>query len=99
MFERKPLSKEECNKIYDVLIGAGASDSERQSFIYHFTSNNPPHEWRFSGYLGFGGKLWYTDEEKPCYINCYSEHMNKKSIKIIEHVNAELEEIFNETRR
>lgn len=44
-------------KVYDLLVQYGARENERISFVQYMTSDcQSPHEWRFCGIFGFGGK-------------------------------------------
>lgn len=98
MSRRDPLTIDQCNKIYDILVEAGASADEhmRQDFIHHFTSYDPPTEWRFMGKLGFGGKFRY----RPCgavfIVDCYSEDMNSTRRKVIDETNTKLKPLGDE---
>ena len=80
--------------IYDVLIEAGATASEsyRESFIQAFTREDPkdppPREWRFGGFLGFGGKFRYNSN--GMYIDCYQEDENDRIREIISVANKQI---------
>ena len=77
--------------VYDVLIDlAGAPHAEKENFVYsHIKIDAIVEEWRFGGYLGFGGKYW---SEKNS-VNCYQENETPKIIKLIEEINKRLDEI------
>lgn len=52
------LTRELANRVYDVLVaGVGAPEREREQFV-RLHSTEDISEWRFCGYLGFGGKFW-----------------------------------------
>ena len=81
-------AKEKANKVYDLLVSiGGASESERNSFIYHhIEAKGGCSEWRFGGKLGFGGK--YRSGTNS--VDCYKEDETQDRIKIIENLNLEL---------
>lgn len=80
-------------KIYDILIKAGASDDEWDRLA--FTSSFPKcREYRFCGYLGFGGKVWYQPyHDCPVEVNCYREDLTSERQEIIDRTNAALAEL------
>jgi hypothetical protein len=76
------------DEIFDVLVkSAGALESDRGSFL----ACQPTPEFRFVGYLGFGGK--FRVDNNKLYIDCYPEDKNDERVKIIDDVNAQLAEI------
>jgi len=85
------------NQVYDVLVSiCGANEHDRESFLYHQTSDTPPTEWRFCGALGFGGKFWRAGESyKPWYVNCYREDRTSKREKIIDAANEALARLWS----
>lgn len=64
----------EAGAIYDVLVECcGAPAEEKQLFItYLITKCRGGHEWRFCGWLGFGGKLYANVQ--GVYVDAYSVH-------------------------
>lgn len=82
------------NKAWDILVehaGASKDPDNRANFVQAYTTwgKNESYsatEWRFGGYLGFGGKFWRTAGRY--YISCYSEDKKAKQTKIIEKVNS-----------
>lgn len=45
------------NAVYDLLIEHGSSEAYRADFVrYMLDEKKSPHEWRFCGVFGFGGK-------------------------------------------
>jgi hypothetical protein len=52
------LSSELADDLYNILIAfCEASPDMRQNFVHSMTERQAPHEYRFQGKLGFGGKL------------------------------------------
>jgi hypothetical protein len=93
-YEDAPLTPEQANKIYDLLIEhAGASESWRDDFLYHQTREHVP-EYRFQGLLGFGGKFrrnsrWYGKGE-TWLVDCYPEDRSPERDKLVEATNKAL---------
>jgi hypothetical protein len=79
------------NRVYDLLVSiGGATESMRDSFIYHHARDKfPCDEFRFMGTLGFGGK-YYRRENR---VSCYREDETPLRRQIIERLNAELKKI------
>lgn len=79
------------NWVYTTLVRvAGALESQREDFIAaHLDPKYPCQEWRFQGFLGFGGK-YYAGGNR---VSCYSEDLNPSRESIIEETNRELEGI------
>ena len=76
-------------RTYDILVNiCGASEDMRDSFIQNHLDKNYPHEWRFIGKLGYGGKYWRTGR---CYVTCYREDETDERLIIINRANIELE--------
>lgn len=86
------MTEKQFKKIYDFLVCiGGASESERESFIYHHTkATEICTEWRFSGLLGFGGK--YRSGTNS--VDCYSEDENKERLSIIILLNNVLKSVY-----
>lgn len=79
---------QDANVIYDVLELLGAPASGRDVFVQHF----PTREWRFYGYLGFGGKFWcYNDS---WYVSCYQEDVTPERLRSIELANRILRNLY-----
>jgi hypothetical protein len=87
----KKLTKENANKIYDLLINiGGASSYERSDFVYHHVeSDSGCDEWRFRGNLGFGGK--YRSHTNR--VDCYREDATPERIRITDNLNSELSKL------
>jgi len=85
------ISTEKANKVYDLLVSiGGASESDRDSFIYHHCEDKYEcSEWRFCGHLGFGGKYrsgWNG-------VTYYQEDETPERIKIKSQLNEQLQKI------
>ena len=90
------MSKESANAIYDLLVKMGdAPKTYQEHFVLHFTSEEPPREWRFQGSLGFGGKF-YVDRDR-WRVGCYREDDTPERLRTIEEMNKALERLY-ETR-
>jgi hypothetical protein len=63
---------EEIDRIYTILEECcGASPLEREAFSRYMTAEHRQWEWRFGGWLGFGGKL-YADS-RSVHVDYYRE--------------------------
>ena len=84
----KLIPLENAQKIYDLLVCiGGASESMRESFIYHHCeSEDGCGEWRFQGKLGFGGK-YYSRMNK---VDSYTEDRTQEVENIINELNDKL---------
>lgn len=72
------LSSELADDIYNILIAfCDANPDMRQSFVLSVTEHEAPHEYRFGGKLGFGGKFRTRVE----YIRVDSEVSETFTIK------------------
>jgi hypothetical protein len=83
---RKFLTHEAATAIYTALRLVGAPFSAQDHFIWAFTnpdgrSQEPPHEWRFQGLFGFGGKFWLDHD--GWRVSCYTEDENVKTNYLI----------------
>ena len=83
------------------MVECGVRDDkdDRAEFIYHFTKSPPPGEWRFSGALGFGGKLhthpgWWVNSDRcwVMYVDYYREDETPERRNAMEKANARLAE-------
>jgi len=89
------MTTELANRIYDVLVQhCGAPAVERDGFVYEFTQPEHTREWRFRGWLGFGGKFWDTGDK--FYVGCYQEDETDDRRWIVKSTNAILALIFEE---
>ncbi len=80
------MTEERANKIYDLLVTiGGASESDRDDFVYYHTETKTG-QWRFCGYLGFGGKYLSNDNR----VSYYKEDGTPEIIEIANKLNEEL---------
>lgn len=87
------LTRREANAVYDILIReAGADNREhwRENFVQCQTTV-APREYRFGGFLGFGGKFWNTNE--GWYVTAYPEDYTPDLVRIAERTNLELADL------
>lgn len=62
------MTVERANTIYDLLVKiGGASESQREDFVYYHCERRT-NEWRFCGYLGYGGKYFSAHNRVSYYI-------------------------------
>ena len=81
------MSPESANAVYDILVDiAGANIKTRPDFVHEMTRENPTIEWRFGGYLGFGGK-YYRERNK---VSCYREDETLVALKAMADTNEAL---------
>lgn len=89
--------------LYDILILRGANIDERDSFIRTFTKPGEytPHEWRFCGIFGLGGKFRYTESifdlkknKCPFYVDYYPEDRTNELDRRLNNMNLEIKECF-----
>jgi len=91
------VSEATLNRIYDILVKVcGASEGDRDSFVYNQSKRNHPTEWRFIGTLGFGGKFWRVYDR--IYVNCYPEHETPATRKTIEEANRQLAQVYADSK-
>lgn len=91
---RQPLAPDEAHAIWDLLIAkAGAAQWSRGDFVRYVTATDAsPHEYRFCGLLGTGGKFYFDGHGTP-YVDCYREDRDEVRDAICAAVNAELAHI------
>ena len=78
--------------VYDVLVEVGgAAQGERKGFVDYCTvdQGRGEIEWRFRGYLGFGGKFRRT--YRTFYVNYYPEDHTPARDQIEATINGRLE--------
>lgn len=93
MFKHLIISEEFANKAYDLLVSIGGADEkERRDFIHHFCKVGCT-EWRFQGFLGFGGKY----RNPANIVTCYFETETPVRLEIIKELNEKLKILKNET--
>lgn len=78
-------SESELDSIFTILVEiGGANESMRSSFIHNHIDGCK--EWRFMGYLGYGGKY----RSKSNTVDCYLEDETPNRLEIIEKLNRRL---------
>lgn len=83
-----PLTTEQANAVWDVLIQhAGADEHGRDDFVRTQTAG-PCDEYRFMGWLGFGGKFWKHSDRWT--VTAYPEDWTPGRDAIIAHTDAAL---------
>lgn len=79
------LTSQQAHRTYDVLVElGGAQERGRQEFVFHQTRGCA--EYRFGGYLGFGGK-YYSDANR---VSCYREDDTPELLELIKQINQRL---------
>lgn len=77
------------NEIYDILVReGGAHEQGREDFVSSYLYSPSPTEYRFQGFLGFGGKFW--DMRWGWYVTCYPEDTNTFRQQKIRQINRRL---------
>lgn len=96
------VRKEFYEQVWDILVehaGANKGSNDKELFVFAFTKDSSPIEYRFSGLLGFGGKFWHYDmspyASTPFYVTYYPEDHNPKREKISEKVNTLITALWN----
>jgi hypothetical protein len=100
--KRAKLDRLILSSIYDILIrccGASEYEQDRLEFVNHALAHDPSRtlEWRFQGWLGFGGKIWLYNSDVP-YVNFYPEDSNPSRERSALRANDELNELFSHGR-
>ena len=91
------LSDKQANQVFDLLVrDAGAPEQGRSQFLQYTTDINHKgmREFRFCGWLGFGGKLYLIAPHAP-HISCYPEDETDRRRKIIYETNLKLIELHH----
>jgi hypothetical protein len=87
------VTPDEASLIFDALVDTcGARESRREDFIHYLSQDQKNHEYRFQGFLGFGGKLYHQWDE--LWVGCYPEDMDKVKQSMIHEAHTRIEEIF-----
>lgn len=79
-------------ELYDILSITCGAPTMKEDFLYHVgeaLQSGARLEYRFIGHLGFGGKLWLNDSNRP-YVTCYKEDETPGRLALIEAANEEL---------
>lgn len=90
------LSQEIANDVWNILIrecGASNSEDARSDFVWRM-SHQDINEYRFQGFLGFGGKFW-SGRFKVTY---YPEDETPEREAMVEKANAKLKELHDRHR-
>ncbi len=78
------------NIVWDLLVRyAKANETQRNDFVYFMKATYRPTEYRFMGYLGFGGKI-YLDKHK-WGIGYYQEDASAHRDNLVININKKLE--------
>lgn len=91
----RTLREGEAARIYDLLVqfaGASAGKDERSCFLRYATADLSV-EWRFQGFLGFGGKLYADGWDVP-RVGCYREDETPARRAVIDDLNARIRAMF-----
>lgn len=92
------ITENTANRIYDLLVEiCDAPDEQRLLFVAYVTREKPRMEWRFSGLLGFGGKVYINRTE--IMVRCYPEDETPARREAIDKANKLLAEIYAEVAR
>jgi hypothetical protein len=92
-----PIDEALARRIYAVLVeyaGASSVDGEAYAFA-HAVSVKRTDEYRFQGWLGFGGK--FRNNHSGVYVDCYAEDETEKRRAHIDTCNAKLRELIGPT--
>ena len=88
------LNEKFAHAIYTILVEVcGARSRERDAFVQEMGSFKPTREWRFGGWIGFGGKFWPREFK----VTCYSEDITDEYAKIITEANEKLIKLLDLT--
>ncbi len=90
---RAALAPDEAHAVWDLLVakaGASPHDEDHYAFVAYLTAEDAfPHEYRFCGLLGFGGKL-HTNHHPALSVSCYREDRDEVRDAIVATVNEDL---------
>lgn len=93
---RIDLTKDQSESIYKILEECcGAASDELRAFVdYMCPTNADSHgfEWRFSGWLGFGGKLYSNSQ--GIYVDCYAEERSPLAVFAIKIANERITDLL-----
>lgn len=94
------LTTEVAEEVWNLLVrDYGANPHNQDSFVGYLTKEESgfPHEYRFGGIFGMGGKLRLNSHRglsADYYHESRTHHLDRK----MEELNAKLHEIWNRTR-
>jgi len=84
------LTEAQAHIAFNILVlHADVNPAGRQEFVRYLAEPFTHHEYRFHGSLGFGGKLYRSDDKVR--VDCYNEDLTPKRAAVIARVNALLE--------
>lgn len=87
------------DRIYSILVetcGASSNSHDRDSFIYNHTKTEyTSQEFRFGGWLGFGGK--FRNHGNFWSVDCYREDESAVTLLMIDNANTKLQALYLET--
>lgn len=90
------------DQLWDILARTCGARTMKEDFLFHVGNaleelKKPEPfrglEYRFSGALGFGGKI-YIEYHRAPRVGCYKEDDTPKRLKMIDKANAELEKLW-----
>jgi hypothetical protein len=90
-----PIDEALARRIYAVLVedaGASAREGEEYAFV-HAVVVKKTDEYRFQGFLGFGGK--FRNNHSGIYVDCYPEDMTDQRRDWIDQCNRNLKTIIS----
>lgn len=100
----RALTETEASEIYAALVEhAGANARDPWGFVHHLMRSHESSvfEWRFMGFLGFGGKFYRDRNSRPdgswgetWRVSCYPEDSNPEREAIIATTNAALHDLL-----
>lgn len=80
--------------VYDILVeecGAHDSLADRRMFAHAWPDCN---EYRFTGRLGLGGKIWSATRFRTVHVTCYPEDETPERLIMIENANRRLNKLY-----
>jgi|HubBroStandDraft_5_1064220.scaffolds.fasta_scaffold26428_6 hypothetical protein len=93
---RVDLTKDQAEGIYKILEECcGAANDELRAFVdYMCLKDRDLHgsEWRFCGWLGFGGKLYSNSQ--GVYVDCYAEEKSPLAVFAIKIANERITDLL-----
>lgn len=90
------LTDELTEPIYDIIEACcGAQADGRGEFVAYMRGERNG-EWRFGGWLGFGGKLYSSSQ--GVYVDCYPEHRSPLAAFAIKTANERIEALLESSR-
>lgn len=94
----KRLTKEQANKVFDILVEYGARSDDRYSFISYLSEQHENHEFRFRGIFGFGGKFrlnGYSGFQADYYPESHTVELDLKMVELKKKLKTLYNEMFN----